>query len=383
MMQYRRFGKSEWPVSALGFGCMRLPTVDGGPMSPNINEAEATRMLRQAIDQGVNYVDTAYPYHGGQSEVCVGNALQDGYRSKVKLATKSPVWLIKSAADFDKYLNEQLTKLRTDHIDFYLLHALGHERWNDVVLRYDLLERAEAAIRDGRIGQLGFSFHDGYAAFPEIVDGYDKWAFCQIQYNYMDIQNQAGLKGLQYAAAKGLAVVIMEPLLGGRLANPPQVVKELFKTASQQRTAAEWALQWLWNQPEVSVILSGMSTLEQVDANLVAADRSGIGTLSDADLALIDQVRQRYQERIKVPCTQCSYCMPCPNGVDIPRNFSLYNDGFIYDDFPSVQGTYNRFMGEQERAGSCVGCRICEEKCPQQIPISELLPQAHSLLGQS
>lgn len=218
-MQFRSFGKLDWRVSALGFGCMRLPIMDAGPMSCNICEDEAIRMIRYAIDNGVNYLDTAYVYHGGNSEVVTGKALLDGYREKVKVATKSPTRLIHQASDFDKYLDEQLNRLQTDHIDFYLLHWLDKEKWNNTVLPLNLLTKAEAAVRDGRIGYLGFSFHDHYEIFPKIIDGYDGWTFCQIQYNYMNIQNQAGVKGLKYAAAKGLAVVVMEPLLGGRLAN--------------------------------------------------------------------------------------------------------------------------------------------------------------------
>ena len=213
-MQYRNFGKLDWKASALGFGCMRLPSHDGKYFSPNIDEAEALRMMHHAIDCGVNYIDTAYPYHGGQSEVAVGKALKGGYREKVKLATKLPTWLVESPADFDRLLNEQLQKLETDQIDFYLIHALNRKRWPEIVLKHDLLGRAEAALADGRIGHLGFSFHDEYASFEEIVNGSDLWSFCQIQYNYMDTENQAGYRGLKLAADKGLAVVVMEPLMG-------------------------------------------------------------------------------------------------------------------------------------------------------------------------
>jgi len=266
-MQYRSFGRLDWKASALGFGCMRLPTSDGERLSPNILEDEAIRMIRRAIDSGVNYLDTAYPYHGGQSEVVVGKALQDGYREKVRLATKLPVWMVESAADFDRLLNEQLAKLQTSYIDFYLLHALSHSRWQDIVLKHDLLTRAEAALADGRIRHLGFSFHDEYEAFEEIVNGSDLWSFCQIQYNYMDTENQAGVRGLKLAADKGLAVVVMEPLMGGRLADPPKDILEVMDRFPARRTPVEWALEWLWVQPEVSVVLSGMSTMTQVEEN--------------------------------------------------------------------------------------------------------------------
>ena len=378
-MQYRKFGKLDWQVSALGFGCMRLPTL-GAPA--DINEPEAARMLHYAIDHGVNYVDTAYPYHGGNSELFVGRALKaDHYREKVKLATKLPVWKVEAYADFDKLLNEQLGKLQTDHIDFYLLHALGKDRWRQVrdlgVTRW-----AEGAIKDGRIRHLGFSFHDNYDAFKEIVDAYDGWTFCQIQHNYMDIENQAGTRGLQYAAAKGLAVVIMEPLLGGRLINPPQPIEDLWDAAAKKRSAADWALQWLWNQPEVSVVLSGMSLMDQVEGNVASAEVSGIGALTPQDLALIGQVREKYRTLCPIPCTKCEYCMPCPNGVNIPRNFAIYNEGMMYDKPEASRGDYKMWLPQPERASECIACLTCESLCPQSIPISRWMPVVHGVLGE-
>ena len=319
-MQFRKFGKLDWNASVLGFGCMRLPTVDGNPNGPNINEAEAVRMIRHALDRGVNYFDTAYVYHEGNSETVLGKALR-GHRDRVKIATKSPVWMIQQEADFDRILNEQLRRLQTDHIDFYLLHALDKSRWNEIVLKYKLLEKAEAAIRDGRIRHLGFSFHDNYESFPDIVNGYDRWTFCQIQYNYMDTENQAGTRGLKLAAARGLAVVIMEPLLGGRLANPPAPIREVIERAGVKRSPADWALQWLWDQPEVSVVLSGMSNLDQVDANLESAARARSHSFQAADLKLIADLQQKYRERAAIPCTKCNYCMPCPERSEHPGQF--------------------------------------------------------------
>jgi predicted aldo/keto reductase-like oxidoreductase len=379
-MQYRKFGKLDWQASALGFGCMRLPTVDGKPLSGSINEDESIRMIRYAIDRGVNYVDTAYPYHEKNSEIVTGKALKGGYREKVKLATKSPVWFIKKPEDFDRYLNEQLDKLQTDHIDFYLFHGLDKKNWDNVI-KLNLLERAESALRDGKIGYIGFSFHDRYEVFQEIIDGYNDWTFCQIQYNYMDTEHQAGTKGLQYAASKGLAVVIMEPLLGGRLANPPATVLDVFKGYGE-KTPADWALQWVWNQPEVSLLLSGMSAMRQVEENILSANKSGIGSMRAEELAVIQQAREKYRNMTLIPCTKCGYCLPCPNGVNIPRNIKLFNDGFTYGDVETSRGIYANFMAAANRAGSCIQCKMCEEKCPQKISISEWMPKAHAVLGE-
>jgi predicted aldo/keto reductase-like oxidoreductase len=379
-MQYRSFGRLDWKASALGFGCMRFPTPDGNRFSGIIDEAESLRMIRHAIDNGVNYLDTAYVYHDGQSERLLGKALKDGYREKVRLATKLPVWMVESAADFDRLLNEQLQRLQTDHIDFYLLHALSHERWNNVVLKHHLLDRAEAALADGRIGHLGFSFHDEYEAFEEIVNGSDLWSFCQIQYNYMDTENQAGTRGLKLAASKGLAVVIMEPLMGGRLTDPPKDVREIMESSPVRRSPVEWALDWLWDQPEVSVVLSGMSTMAQVEENLSFADHSRIGAFSPAEQALIAEVRDKYSKRIVIPCSKCNYCMPCPNGVWIPANFEFFNFAHLYDNVADAQFRYKIFLTEAQRASACIACGLCEEKCPQKIVISEQMAKVAALL---
>lgn len=376
-MQYRTFGRLDLKPSALGFGAMRLPTIGGDPAQ--IDEPEATRMIRFAIDQGVNYVDTAYPYHEQKSEPFLGRALSGGYRQRIKLATKLPCWHVETAEDFDRYLGEQLERLQTDHIDFYLLHGLNAESWTKVrdlgVLRW-----AEGAIADGRFHHLGFSFHDQLAVFKEIVDASELWLFCQIQYNFMDVNYQAGTEGLKYAAGKGLAVVIMEPLRGGLLArNVPPAVQAIWDSASRRRAPADWALQWVWNHPEVSVVLSGMSTMEQVEQNIVSASQSGPGTLTDAELELFDRVREKYRELGRIPCTDCRYCLPCPNGVNIPRVFEIYNEAKIYGDEEVARGSYS-WLDEKERADLCVECGECLDKCPQQIQIPEWLAKAHELL---
>lgn len=381
-MQYRKFGNLNWEVSALGFGTLRLPTADTNLMSgENINEDEAIRIIRYGIDHGINYVDTAYNYHKHKSEIVVGKALKDGYRDKVKLATKSPVSRISKTEDFDKILDEQLVKLQTDYIDFYLFHSIDRRKWHSTVLELDLLDRIEVAKKAGKIGHIGFSFHDGFNEFKEIIDGYDKWELCQIQYNYMDISKQAGTKGLKYAAAKGLPVIIMEPLLGGMLANPPTTIRKDFEEYGGNRTPADWALQWLWNQPEVTLVLSGMNAMRQVEENLKSASESGIGTFSEKDQNFIDCMRKKYEEKRAIPCTGCNYCMPCPNGVEIPRIFKFYNDGFMHDDLISARKTYD--FWKKGQANSCVACKTCEDKCPQNIPISEWMPKVHAVLGEN
>ncbi len=333
---------------------------------------------------------TAIHYHGGNSERFLGRALQGGYREKVKLVTKLFPLHVQERADFDRLLNEQLAKLQTDRLDLYLLHGIN-QTWWPKVRDLGVLEWAEGAIADGRVGRLGFSFHDDYPVFKEIVDAYDDWAICQIQYNFVNGDYQAGAQGLQYAASKGLAVAIMEPLLGGQLANPPQPIQALWDTAPQKRTPAEWALQWLWNQPEVSVVLSGMSTLQQVEENVASAAASGIGTLTGEELALVERVREAYKELCPIPCTGCRYCMPCPNGVDIPYNFKLYNDGVMYEKENPERARFwyawmeEGFEGEwfrKGRADQCIQCRECEAKCPQGIPISAWLPIVHQVLGE-
>jgi predicted aldo/keto reductase-like oxidoreductase len=377
-MQYRNFGKLDWKVSALGFGCMRLPQLGQGFESP-VDEPLAIRMIRYAIDNGVNYVDTAYMYHMGNSERIVGKALQDGYRAKTRLATKLPAMMIKSADQFDKIFDEQLGRLQTDRVDFYLMHGLHKETWTKI-RDLGVIKWAEGRIAKGQIGHLGFSFHDEFKVFKEIIDYYDNWTFCQIQYNYVDVNNQAGRKGVEYAAGKGLGIVVMEPIRGGLLAKePPKAVAKVWGKATEKRSYPEWALQWVWNQPEISVALSGMSKMEQVEANVAAASRSGPGTLTTRELALIKRVREAYRALSPVPCTGCRYCQPCPNGVLIPDIFQLYNEVIMYD---APQLGYFRYaspMGIKldNRADKCKECNKCIELCPQKIEIPKWLKKAH------
>jgi predicted aldo/keto reductase-like oxidoreductase len=375
-MMYRTFGRTGWRVSALGLGCMRLPTF-GSP--EEVDEPESIRLIRHAIDGGVNYVDSGYGYHGGRSEVVLGKALADGCRERVKLVTKMPTWLVKEAGDFDRFLNEQLARLHTDHLDLYLLHALDKDRW-PVMRDLGVIEWAEKAMASGRFERFGFSFHDEYEVFREIVDAWDGWTACMVQYNYMYAEVQAGTRGVRYAAAKGLAVAAMEPVYGGNLASPPAPVRRVMDDGPVQRTPVDWALQWVWNQPEVSVVLSGMSTLAQVDENLASADRSSPGTLSADEVRLLEEVAAVFKGLQPIPCTRCDYCMPCPSGVNIPRNLGLYNTAVMYDRFGEVRRWYAD-VKPAERASACTDCSQCEEKCPQKIAISDWMPRIDRALS--
>ncbi len=372
-MKYRKFGEVEWEVSALGFGAMRLPFLEGD--SSKIDKAEAIRMIRYSIDKGVNYVDTAYGYHGGNSERLVGEALKEGYRQKVALATKLPTWLIEKYEDFDKYLNEQLEKLQTDRIDFYLLHGLSRNRW-PMIRDLGVTNWAEEKIEEGKIGYIGFSFHDEYSILKEIIDYYAGWTFCQLQYNYMDVESSSrgpGVKGLKYAAEKGLAVVVMEPIQGGRLSiAPPLDIQAIWNEAKTKRSGAEWALQWVWNQPEVSVVLSGMSTMTHVVENLESAARSKIGLLTESELNLIKRVQKKYSELGYIGCTKCDYCQPCPHGVFIPDILEILNLHYTSprDD---TKTAYHTSIPETNRASNCEQCGECEEQCPQGLPIMNLM----------
>lgn len=369
-MQYRRFGSTGWEVSALGFGAMRLPTRREGEALA-VDQDASVELIRAGIDGGINYVDTAYPYHDGFSEPVVGKALKDGYRDKVRLATKMPCWLVKEKGDFDRYLDEQLAKLGTSRIDYYLLHALWKDRWEQME-SLGALSWAERAKSDGRIGSLCFSFHDGPELFRRVVDAYD-WEMCQIQYNYMNENVQAGTAGLEYAASKGIAVVVMEPLLGGLLARPPEGIARLWSAAHAQ--PADLALRWIWDKAGVSTILSGMSDMAQLKANLASANAAAVGGLSQTERELVSRVRKAYEEAQAVPCTKCQYCLPCPSGVNIPRNFELYNQGVAFGDMGLSKSLYNYHFPEAERAKACVACGICETKCPQGIKISGLMPK--------
>ncbi|HWR60573.1 MAG TPA: aldo/keto reductase [Clostridia bacterium] len=381
-MQYRKFGKQRFDVSILGFGCMRLPLLPGtngeAPDPCKIDEAEAIRMIRYAIDNGVNYIDTAYPYHGGNSEPVVGKALRDGYRERVKLATKLPVWLLKTEEDFDRYLSEQLEKLQTDHIDVYLLHALGKERWN-IVKELNVLSSLQKAIDSGKVRHAAFSFHEDIDFFRTILDSFD-WGMCQIMYNYME--DRKWEEHMKYAHDKGIAIAIMEPLLGGKLANvPPQAVAKVWKESGIDRSPAAWAFKWLYNYPEITLALSGMSTMPQVTENLEIADSSKAGVLSAGELAAVDRAREVYNNLTRVKCTGCRYCVPCPSNVSIPEIFSCYNEAGAYNVQRASEESYKRMKETGKDASLCVECGRCEAACPQKLPIIKHLKEAHLSLN--
>ncbi|MEN6395360.1 MAG: aldo/keto reductase [Methanoregula sp.] len=379
-MLYRKFPRIPKEISILGFGCMRLPVLN----TRHIDEPKATEMIRYAIDHGVNYIDTAYPYHNGESEPVVGRALSDGYREKVNLATKLPGWLISKREDMNQYLDEQLARLATDHIDFYIVNGLNQATW-ETTARLGVLEFLDDAVADGRIRYPAFSFHDSLSLFKEIIDAYD-WTFAQIQYNFMDEKYQAGTKGLKYAAKRGIGIVVMEPLRGGLLAKDAPGIPEILNGAPVRRTPAEWGLRWVWNHREVTVVLSGMSTLEQVVQNIAYAEQGLPESLSKKELAIVGRVRDEFNSRIKIPCTGCRYCMPCKNGVDIPGCFEFYNQAHMYDAKDQVGGIYSwalsgMFGGIPGLASCCLSCGECEEKCPQGLPIQKHLKDIAEYFG--
>jgi predicted aldo/keto reductase-like oxidoreductase len=354
---------------------MRLAQKDG-----RIDEERATLQVRHAIDHGVNYIDTAWPYHGGESEPFVGRALAGGYRERVKLATKLPAWLVKNRADMECFLDAQLQKLATPRIDYYLVHSVDGDTW-DRVAALGVAEFLDRAKADGRIVNAGFSFHGIREDFKRIVDAYP-WEFCQIQYNYLDEEHQAGTEGLKYAGSKGLGVVVMEPLRGGALASspPPPAISALWREAEQHRSPAEWALRWVWNHAEVTVALSGMNDEAQVEENLRIAGDARPGRLTTAEVDLIGRVGRKYREIMKVGCTGCGYCQPCPSGVDIPSSFDLLNAahtfgkseeaGFLY-----VVRAGGVLSGRPAYASLCSRCMDCVQKCPQHLEIPDLLEQ--------
>ncbi len=378
-MQYRTFGKSEERVSVLGFGCMRLPLTN--PSKPeSIDIDQVRKMTNYAIEHGINYFDTAYGYHEQRSEPVMG-AILEGLRHKILLATKLPVWFVNEQNDMERLFQEQMRRLRTDYLDMYLLHALNAKSFQSIQ-SFDVFSFLDQKKTEGAIRFAGFSFHDELPVFKEIIDAYN-WDFCQIQLNYLDTNYQAGIEGLHYAADKGVAVIIMEPLKGGKLSLPPDSVREIFQTSNRGWSPTEWAFRWLGNFADVHLILSGMSNHNQLEENVKTFDSLNPQQLTEQDILVIRKVVDTLQSIKSVSCTRCLYCMPCPHGVHIPDNFDVYNSAFLFDQKRDSRITYQKFMAEKKRASSCIDCGECVPKCPQQLQIPDLMKEVHEFLSQS
>ena len=371
-MKYRTMGKLGIQSSAFGLGCMRFNGAASGDSV--IDEQKAVSLIRRAIDGGVTYIDTAYVYLDKTSEIVLGKALRDGYREKVTIATKVPPDQVKSRIDLEVILAEELQKLQTDHIDFYLMHALNKEKWEHMK-SVGAPEFFDEMKHEGKIRYKCFSFHGPYDEFEYILNDWD-WDMCQIQYNFMDINNQAGTKGLELAGSKGIPVVIMEGLLGGRLASAPDNVQALYDAFPVKRSPVEWAFRWLCNHPEVGVVLSGCNEAEQIDENLRIFDTVEPGIMSAEELKLMDDVRAAYKSRTKIGCTGCRYCMPCPNGVEIPGVFSTWNNVSLYGIDPNKDFGFRMLKQRGGGADKCVECGACEAACPQHLDIIEKLKEA-------
>lgn len=375
-MKYRINQKNGDELSVLGFGCMRLPTKAG-----IIDENRAAKIIQDSIERGINYFDTAYIYHAGQSEAFLGKALSGGYRQRVKIATKLPPYMVNKLDNAKKIMATQLGRLQTDYIDYYLLHMLTDKAMFDKMTDLGVMEWLEDVKRKGTIRNIGFSFHGSKLDFELILKAYP-WDFCQIQYNYLDENNQASVSGLKLAHAIGIPVIVMEPLRGGKLVNSlPRNVLKAFNDYNSKWSPAEWGLRWIWNHKEVNVVLSGMSNEEQAGENIEIASSAEADSLSDSELKVFDQVKSIMNEKIKVACTACGYCMPCPHGVDIPGCFSSYNDKFLLEDKTfgwKYAQTLGAFSSKPAFASMCVECGKCEIHCPQNIQIRKELKAVKS-----
>lgn len=370
-MRYNDF-KGMGRASRLGYGLMRLPVRDG-----QVEEERAIRLIRRGIDGGITYIDTAYPYHGGQSEVVAGKALKDGYREKVTITDKLPCWAVKESGDMDALLDEQLRRLDLPYIDMYLLHALNRDRYAKMK-ELGFKDFFRRALKDGRIRHVGFSFHDGADAFREILDDYDGWEMCQIQYNYLDDDSQATEQGLLYAGKKNVPVVIMEPLRGGNLARVPREIAEKMDGYPVKRSPAEWAFRFAADHEEVKVVLSGMSSEEQLEDNLRIFDGIPPRSLTEEDLRFVKEIKQAFLARQPILCTGCRYCQPCPRGVKIPEIFEAVNRAVMFDRTEELARRLDNFRNEEAGPSRCVKCGKCESVCPQGLKIIELLKKTES-----
>jgi len=377
-MKYRTMGKLGIQASAFGLGCMRFNGEASGDSI--INEEKAISLIRRAIDGGVTYLDTAYVYLDKTSEIVLGKALLDGYRDKVTIATKMPMEAVHSRKEMEDLLDLELKKLQTDHIDFYLMHGIDKKKW-EYFKSIGAPEFFDDMKKEGKIRYKCFSFHGPYDEFEYILNDSD-WDMVQIQYNFMDIENQAGTKGLELAGSKGIPVVIMEGLLGGRLAKTPDNVQALYDAFPVKRSCVEWAFRWLCDHPEVSVVLSGCNEAEQIDENLRIFDTVEPGIMSEEERKLMDDVRQAYLSRTKIGCTGCRYCMPCPNGVDIPGIFAVWNNVSLYQIDPKTDWQFGMIRNNKATADNCIECGACEAACPQHLSIIEELKKAWSEIAE-
>ncbi len=368
-MEKRTWAHCGVETSLLGFGCMRFPTLEDG----RIDEKRTECMLDEAMAAGVNYYDTAYPYHGGESERVVGKLMKKYDRASFYLATKLPVWLVNTKEDVTRYFEEQLAKLQTDYIDFYLLHALGKDGWKKV-RDIGVLDVVEEFQRQGRIRHLGFSFHDDYACFEEILR-YRKWDFCQIQYNYMDTEEQAGDRGYALTEDLDVPLVIMEPVKGGSLAKLPEEVEQTYRELKPDASTASFALRWVGSHPNVKVVLSGMSSEEQVRDNLHTF--GNFEPLTDKEQTCIEEAVKTLKSRVMNGCTGCRYCMPCPFGVNIPETFKLWNTYHMYQNYGAVSWGWEGMKAEQ-KPEACKKCGKCEQACPQKLSIRDDLARAQA-----
>ncbi len=362
-MKTRKFEKLGIETSLLGFGCMRFPTTKDG----NIDEVLAEKMLDKAIANGVNYIDTAFPYHNGESEPFVGKVLKKYPRDSFYLATKLPVWEVKKEEDIERIFNNQLSRLQTDYVDFYLMHAMSKDRW-DEMKKFGCVEKLEKLQKEGKIKNLGFSFHDDYSAFEEIINARD-WDFCQIQLNYMDTEDQAGMKGYELAASKNIPMSIMEPVKGGSLAVLSDDIMDEFHNVDEEASAASFALRFVGTLPYVMTVLSGMSNMEQLDDNLNTFN--DFKPMSDADNKAVEKVKAILKSRVQNSCTGCRYCMPCPFGVDIPECFSVWNRYHMFQNYNSVSWNWDNLVRENKLPSVCKECGKCESVCPQHLNIRQ------------
>lgn len=369
-MEKRKLEKLGIETSLLGFGCMRFPVTAEG----KIDEPEAEKMMDRAIAAGVNYIDTAYPYHGGESEPFVGRVLKKYDRSSLYLATKLPCWKVNALEDVESIFQEQLDRLQTDYIDFYLLHALDKERFRKMV-EIGCIEKLEQLKAEGKIRYLGFSFHDDYETFEKILCHRD-WDFCQIQLNYMDADQQAGLKGYKLTEEKNVPMVVMEPIKGGSLAAFAEDITGMFRGLDAEASVASFALRWVGSLPNVKVILSGMSAMDQVEDNLKTFEN--FKPLSEKESRTIDEIVKLINSRVQNGCTACRYCMPCPAGVDIPGNFRVWNTYHMYQNYKMVKRSWENGLGEEKQAKNCVKCGKCEQACPQKLHIREDLEKVQA-----